>query len=255
MWDRVSRLIDRVKSARHDDVDYIDNINAAIWRTVKDRVAPLKIQRGYSYESAQRIKDELYTLVPVPATGSPVSSIVAIPNDYYYYLLLYIIIDGVEYFCRPSTFNEIGPLQDDPFAKPSAVKPYFTQQTNGFLLYKGSSGTFGNYRLYYIKKPATTSMGKESDKINSSGTLSIGATYYVYEQAVHNSITYYPGDTFIAANTTLNSGIVIPATVVVNCDLPDNMHEEICKLAATLMLGPVEDFDKKQSLEIDVEKS
>lgn len=255
MYDRVSRLIDRAKSPRHDDVDYIDSINTAIWRIVKDRTAPIRINRSYSYEAAQRIKDELYTIVPPPATGAPVSDLVAVPNDYYYYLLLYITIDGVEQFCKPTTYNEIGPLFDDPFAKPTTVKPYFTQQSNGFRLHKGTSGAFGNYRLYYIKRPAVVSIGQEKNKIDSTGSLSIGVTYYVYEQAVHNSITYYPGDTFVAANTTLSSGIVISAAFVVNCDLPDNMHDEICALAASLLSGQVEDFGKKQSLDIDVEKS
>ena len=68
--ERIDELIDRTKSARFTDKQYYNAINGAITKIVKDRIAPIRVPRKYSVQSAQRVRDELYTLIPAPLTGS-----------------------------------------------------------------------------------------------------------------------------------------------------------------------------------------
>ena len=89
-----------------------------------------------------------------------------------------------------------------------------------------------------------------------AGTVLANAvTYIVYEQAVYITTTYYSGQTITGNGTALISGIVILSSVVVDCDLPVNMHEEVCKLSAAILEGTVESFSKEQDLNIQAEKS
>ena len=255
MRQRIDEYIDRTKAARHLDRAYYNAINAATNMILKDRIAPIRIKRKYSIQSTQRVRDELYTLIPAPVTGSTTASaIVAYPADYYYYLQMYITIAGIKNFCSPTTYNEIGPLEENPFSKPSAVKPYFNELATGLKIHWGSTGAV-SFELTYLRQPATVTIGKQSNKILAGGTLTNAITYLVYEEAVYAAVTYEEGDTITGTGAALTSGIVIETANIVNSDLPVNMHEEICKQAAAIMEGTVEQFNKKQDLSIDVEKS
>ncbi len=255
MRNRVDQLIDRTRSARHDDSEYYSSINAAIIQIVKDRVAPIRIPRKYSVQSAQRIRDELYTLVPAAVTGAPTGNDVIRPADYMYMLLLYATISSEVNYCRPTTYNQVGLLASNPFKKPSTVKPYYNEYTTGIKIDFGPTGTFSAYELWYVKNPATVSIGFERDKLFGGTTLTNTIIYYVYEDAVYNGVTYYPGETILGTGAVLTSGTILITTKVVNCDLPVNMHDEVCYKAAALLEGTVEAFGKKQDLNIETEKS
>src|SRR5690348_8513204 len=136
---RVEQLTDRTRSARFKDVDKINAINDAILRIVKDRVAPIKVARKYSIQSVQRVKDELYTLIPDAVTGATVSGSVPYPDDYFYYLLLYVTINGVRQRARPTTYNELSVLEINPFKKPTVVKPYYNEFVDGLRLHYGGT--------------------------------------------------------------------------------------------------------------------
>lgn len=253
--ERIDELIDRARTSRFTDKNYYNAINGAITTIVKDRIAPIRPPHKYSVQSAQRIRDELYTLIPTPATGSVSGNNVAHPNNYLYYLLLYVTIDGKQQYARPTSYNEIGPLKENVFMKPSAVKPYFNEYTSGIKIEFGSSGTITTYELWYVKNPATVSIGEERDKIIAGTSLSNGVDYYVYEEAVYNTVTYSPGEVITGTGANLTSGIVIINTKIVNTDLPVNMHEEICYKAASLLSANNEDYNKKSTLDIEIERN
>lgn len=255
MIDRVQQLLDRVKTSRFTDQDYINSINEAINIIVKDRLDPIRIPHQYSVQSAQRIRDELYPLV-VLATGSVSAGLVAFPADYLMYLLLYTTVDGTEQFARPINYNLEGDTKRDPFSKPTATKVYYNERATGLRVFTAATSSFTTYQLWYIKNPAVVSIGRERHKIAPDpNALTINVTYYVWEDALHNGTTYEVGETFVAANANLNSGYVIPAANITNCDLPGNMHQEVCAMAAKILSGQNEDYNKKQSLDMDVEKS
>ena len=260
MRERVDQLIDRTRTGRHTDVAYYNAINAAIDTILKDRIEPIRLPRKYSIQSSQRIRDELYTLVPAPVIGNITLATVTFPADYLYYLLLYVTADASfpATACTPTSYNEISETKINPFLKPSSTKLYFNENVGGLLVHTDTLTTLVNapYELWYVKNPAVVSIGYQRDKILAGGSVNNGTTYYVYEQTVYNGVTYEEGETFVAgATATITSGIVIVASVVVNCDLPVNMHEEVNKLAAAFLSGNVEDYQKKQTFDIDVEKS
>lgn len=247
---RVDELIDRTRTARHTDSEYYNAINGATAELIKDRVEAIRPPKRYSVQSSQRLRSELYTLIPAPWAGSTfATNVVTFPTDYYYYLVLYISTGSTpKTSCTPTTYDEVGLLSINPFKKPSAIKPYFNERASGLQVECGGLTSF-TYELWYIKIPQTVTIGFERDKITSGGAIGNGTDYYVYEDCVYNSNTYYAGEKFTGgATATLTSGIVIPASIVVNSDLPANLHEELCVMTAKKLSLTVENYNKEQRL-------
>jgi len=268
MRERIDQYVDRTRTARHEDISYYNAINAAINMILKDRLEPIRLRRKYSVQRTQRIRDELYTLVSTTTpTLMVANNLVPFPADYYYFLQLDITISSVIYSASITSYNELGPLKENPFMKPSAVKPYFVETATDLRVYWDDSGLL-TYELIYIKQPALVSIGEERDKISTVVALTAATVYYVYEDATYAATVttgtgavvtsgqvLAAGETFTATGANLLTGIVINTAKVVNSDFPVNMHEEICKQAAEIMEGTVEQFAKKQALAVDVEKS
>ncbi len=248
MQTEVSFLVDRESSARFTDDQYMTAINSAIVSILEDRLDNIKNPKRYSFESVQRVRDELYTLVPPTVTIVPVGNLVPYPSNYNYFLKLECIIDGNTTLSRPTSYNESGTLPENPFKKPSNTKTYFDQNADGFVIDRGAAGTFSAALLDYVKNPDTVTIGNPNNKITDGGALVIGSVYIVYEEAVENSVTYYEGQTFTAATAVLTSGTVILNSIVVNCNLPVKLHKEITRLAASYMTGTISEFDKEQDL-------
>lgn len=248
----ISKLNDRVRSARFNDDQYMSAINQAIELILNDRIDNIKNPKRYSLQSIQRVREELYTLVK-NVTIVPVSNIVAFPADYRYYLYLECTIDGESNYARPTNYNEIGPLKQNPFRKPSGEKPYFNDVATGLFIHH--TGTiFSSASLDYLKIPNVVSIGYENNKV-ATGTLTNGTSYYVYEEGVYAGTTYYEGQTVVGTGAALTSGIYIPVSVCTSCDLPEHLQKEINRMASAIMQGTIEDYMKKQQLEIDNQKS
>ncbi len=259
MLDMVSFLNDRVSSPRFSDASIMQAINSSITSIVEDRLDNIKKAKRYSFEQVQRVRDELYTLIPPTLTIVPMGNTVAYPttgNGYNYFLKLECVIGGVITLTRPTSYGESGTLEENPFKRPSNVKTYFDQSRSGFVIKRGATGSFTSALLDYVENPDTVTIGKESDKISSGGSvLTVGVIYMVYDQSVHSGVTYEPGQTFTAAATSLTSGVVIPNSVIVSCNLPDKIHQEVCRLASAVMNGSVSDFNKKMDLKNDNQDS
>ena len=265
---QVDDYLDRVKSGRFPDRTYMSAINDAIITIVNDRIEPLKQKKTYSVQATQRVRDELQPLIPTPIltlTTTVVANVGTIysvtkPADYHYYLELYAKISGVRYFCIPMSYNDRGEIMDNPFRKPSATKPYFTEGHLGIHIQ--ATDTIGSttvaptaVEFYYIKKPNVVSIGQERHKIVAGGTLTNALTYYVYDESVYSGVTYAPGESIAGSGAALTSGTVILSTNTTLSDLPDSMYYEICTKAASIMSGNGDDFAKKQLLNNDVDKA
>lgn len=248
LMDMAGFLNDRQRSARFEDDQYMKAINSAIGLILEDRLFNIKTQKSYSFESVQRVRDELYTLIPPTVVSVPVENVVSTPTDYNYYLRLVCTIDGVNTIARATSYNEYPLLNSNPFEKPKTTRPYFDQNSLGFNVVFGNSGNFTSAALDYVKNPAIVTIGKETDKIEAGTTLTIGISYIVYEEAVSNGITYVAGDIFTATVVTLDSGVVIPTSVIVNCDFPVKLHQEVARQSSAIMNSSVSDYDAKQSL-------
>ncbi len=256
MMERVAALNDRVKSARYTDNQYIDALNEATEEIVNDLIDPIKTGAKYSFQSAQRVRDQLYPIVPSPATGALVGGVALYPADYKYYLLIWVTISGVKTFVRPTDYNKEGELVDgDPFEAPSDEQVWFNERDTGLRVLHGPT-TPSAYELWYVKQPTLMSIGNENDKIVAGNVLTNAVNYIAYDQTVYNSITYYPGDTIAGIGglgTLFVSGTVIPFAKVVNTELTQ-LTDQVCKLASMIMSGTAEVWNKKQSLRQDVDR-
>jgi hypothetical protein len=245
----IDRLIDRVKSPRFHDDSYYAAINEAIKKILDDRTENTKRDRKYSAQSTTRLRNELYTLVQPTTPITPAGAIVAFPSDYYYLLSMENTVDGITNVCSSITFNEKGLIERNPFKRSSTVRTYYTENRLGWEIDTPTGSTFSLSEIVYIKMPDTVSIGTDQDKIDSSGTLVAGTTYYVYDEALYNGTTYVEGSTFTAtAPLNIVNGTVIDAVNVTNTDMPEHIQDEINSYAAAIMEGTVDDYQKEQNL-------
>jgi len=250
----IDNLIDRVKSPRFTDSRYYDAINQAQKKVLDDRTENIKRQRSFGVQTSQRLRNELSTLIR-RATGAPAGSFIPYPTQYYYLLSIENTVDGITNACRPVTYNEQGLINRNPFRRPKSDKTYFNDSLTGWTILLPTGGNFTQYNMFYIATPVVVTIGQESNKITGPGTLVIGQTYYVYDEAVHNGITYIDGATFVAVNTILTSGTVINSSFVIDSDMPSQLHEEIIRLSAAIMDGTVDEYEKENNLKQTNEES
>lgn len=254
MRDLIDFYNDRYKSPRFADSNYSAAINAAIIYLFKDKTDNKKLFRKYSFQSNEQVRRELYSLIKT-VTIVPTGDVVVYPADFDYLGDLMVTINGAVQYVKPTNFNEIGPLQQDPFRKPSVTKPYYIENNVGLVVYYGGSGSFSSSSLTYLKKPNTVSMGIETDKISpGANVLTNGTSYVAYTDAVQNGVLRPSGTQFTATGTSLTSGTVIPFSILVNCDLPESVHDEICKVSSEIMNGTIEDYNKANFMQREVEK-
>ncbi len=254
LMNEVLSLVDRDGSARFSDSKIIKSLNTAIDRIVEDRLDNIKVKKNYSFESVQTVRDQLFTLIPPTLNIIPVGNIVAYPSDYNYYLKMMCTIDGDSVVARPTTYNQQGVAYENPFSKPTDVKPYFDQNVDGFVVYRDidNTGSFTLAQLDYIKNPDVLSIGNESNKMITGAFLVLNVQYIVYEEAVYNGVTYVEGDIITGLGTVnLTSGIIIPNSLIVNCNLPVKLQYEIIAIAASILQKSISQFNEGQMLEKD----
>lgn len=246
----IDSLIDRVKSPRFTDKRYYEAINQSIKKILDDRTENIKQPKKYSVQSSERLRNELYSLI---VNVAPVAGVaVAFPVDYYYLLELVVTCNGETNVCRALSYNEDGLIERNPFKKARAYKTYFNETSSGWIIKVPTGGVISAIDLSYLKTPNIVSIGQENNKISTgANVLTLGSTYYVYDEAVHNTTTYYEGQTFVAVNTALNSGTVINSANIVNSDMPETLQDEIERLAAAILDGTVQDYVSKQDLKVD----
>lgn len=251
----IDNLIDRVKSARFADNRYYQAINEAQQVILDGRSESVKVPKQYSFQSSQRLRDTLYTLIAPTVSGAPISNdTIDMPDDYYYLTLMQATITdnfsgAVETNAiRAITYGEQGIFKRNPFKKPKLEKSYFDERNGNWKIFIPDNSTLTSYSLDYLKRPVRVSIGNEGDKITAGGTLVLNAKYYVYDECIVGGITYYDGVMFVANGTTLTSGTVIPFNNVVNCEFPIELHDEINRLAAAIMMNSLDNYLKETML-------
>lgn len=141
----------------------------------------------------------------------------------------------------------------DPFTIPDNENIYFNERATGLRVLHGSTA-LGTYEFWYVKNPATVSIGQERNKVITGGTLTNAIVYYVYEEAVYSGTTYAMGETITGSGATLTSGIVISTANIVTCDLPSILQDEVCRMSSKIMCQTIEDFNKEQFIQQDLNK-
>jgi hypothetical protein len=260
---------DRSKSARYYFQEINQAVNDAIDKkinSITDTDNPNKVS---GIDRIQKFRDELYTLIksttPAAPTGPTTITTVEgdfnkyhvnFPTDYRTYDRMSLITNSVTTYARDTTSNEIGPLLDCSFRCPKKKKIYFLEDATGLSLYSADVDTISSVTLTYIKAPAAFSIGTESNLINEgTGVLTISTSYTAVEDSVYNAIVRKSGTVFSTngALTDLTSGQVILTSLLTPIELPVKTHDDICKMAAAILLGPTEDFEKSAFAEKESE--
>lgn len=248
----IDDYLDNPRGARYFRIQY-DNAVASAIRNIIDSIIPSDPTKPITVEIQQAASDNLYTLLKTQ-TAAPTTDIALYPADYRFFDSIYATIGGVQYWCRPTTPNKKGPMQDDSFRRATDIKPYYFQQLTGFKILHGI-GTVTSVDLNYYKTPLVFSIGKDSQLI-SAGTAIVNASVYIaVDPSVQNSVSYNIGDQFTAVGTTLTSGTVILASNTVAIELPEKLHDKVAKLAAEILLGQTQQFNQSAFAEKEADKS
>lgn len=264
---RIEFYLDSTRNGRFPRTEKSLAVNDAIRKFIDDIFGDIDNKNTYGFQSIQQVRDDLFTLIKVstitPTTLSPVTTDygsfivnhVNDPSDYYEFVALRTLINGISTYVRPASNNNLGPLLEDSFKMPSNKQPYYLDDDTGYQIYRGSTGTLTSAEMTYIKTPAIYSMGADSQLIGPGNNLTIGLDYIATEVSVNNLVTYQPGQLFNAGAISLDSGQVILASNTTTCDLPPKTHEIIAKMAVEILSGAISDFNRAAFTEKEVKES
>lgn len=235
-----------------EEIDYW--LNNSIRKFGKTRYGGMNV-KSTSFEETQKRIDDLRTLienVTVAAVSSTASDYPNgyrwdLPSDYWFALAeeanITVSATTTRVGIVECTIDEYRQRLDDPYSEHklhyTLAKPLRLFNGNTVELISDGNYTVDDYYLTYFKKP------QEVDVANvASGSIVAGTTYGVYNTdgsyVTYNSINYYSGSTFIGLSGTTTYTESGTSTVNTSCNLPEHTHDEIVKLAVSMMLENIE---------------
>ena len=268
----------RTSREMHDDIDFLtDKVATGRWKRsernralnfaqdyiVQERYDDYKLNKPYSFQSNQRIRDELRPIVVDDLLLVLSGKDAILPSDYRHLLLLELLMNGEtdRVYSVATTYNQLGLLEDNPFSKPEKDYPKHIENQNGITFKTGSTDITNSY-IYYIRNPIKIEFGDE--KINSSLTLSLAVTlvanltYTVISGGVQYTGTLYTiGQNFTVVSAMLFADLNSSTTIRAgnDCELPGHLHDEIINKAASQLQGITEDYNQRNLLEMEARKS
>jgi len=250
MKERVDSYMDRARTSRFPFQQY--NLT---FQTVQKRIVE------FFKDDVDEVRKYLYTLktdlTPAVSTLSPTPtytiSHVNYPSDYYYFQVMNIFVDSVLAQVTPVDDDSLNRTLQNTWTTPTNKYIFQREDATGWKVYRGLGGTV-TCELTYLKNPSDFYIGNESDLIDDTGTLTNGINYTAVEQSVQNSVTYNAGDQFVAVGTVLTSGQVIPTSILVDSNLPEQIQEKMCWIVAEILSGNISDFNKEMFVEKEVNK-
>jgi hypothetical protein len=200
MLEDIDLILDRTRSPRFEITDKVRALNMAQDKVINDRYDNVKREKRYSFQTYERIRSELRTIVAHKAVATVASEVVAFPADFLYLLGLHPTIDSVEVTADPMTYDEDVIIQNDPFDKPTKEIPRYLESNAGIKVYHDGT-TFTAAKISYLQIPTVMYMGETS---YSTPTAFVnGQVLYVDAGTVtYNLIDYTVGDTFTIATAT-----------------------------------------------------
>tara|TARA_R110000824_G_scaffold24989_6_gene87455 strand:+ start:1641 stop:2288 length:648 start_codon:yes stop_codon:yes gene_type:complete len=208
MHEDLDLLTDKVESPRFTSPEKDRVLNMAQDRIIQDRYDNIKRDTGYSFQSLQRVRDEMRTLIkelPYIAVGVAIGGghyTFTLPSDYRNEILLQGNVDSKTVTSIPIDYDTFGVAEEDPFNNFTPTNPRHVESgATSVKVYTGT-GTLFFVALSYIRIPAV-----------------------------------------IDFNTGTNS------------ELPGTLHDELVTLAASIINGTVEDYQKYQLLEKESRES
>lgn len=262
--------LDSEKSPRFKKKAIDKAINSAISDIVLDRYDNIrKSQKEYAFQTAQRLRDELYSIVKEASDLTVVNDIIALTQitDYWLLLAMRVDISGITINTIPLTYDELNIVEINPFIRPSIVYPervYRIESSEGVKIVFGDTGSLVSGHAYYLMKPAKVNIGTE---INSSATNILPGTKIIayVDSVLHifsegsaspHEYTLLEEEEYENPSGTNVDYIQIHSGICfinyTDTDLPDMLHEEIARKAAAILSGNVENYNRESSLEKDI---
>jgi hypothetical protein len=144
-------------------------------------------------------------------------------------------------------------LLNDSFRHPTNEKPYYVEDSTGYTVYRGTTGTM-TVSFDYIRQYTAFSIGSETQLIVTAGTLTSLLVYYAVEISVYNGTTYQIGASITGTGAALTSGAVILASNTSPIDLPTKVQERLCKMCADKLLYSIGMIEQGQVIEREAGK-
>jgi hypothetical protein len=278
---KVTFFLDSVNSPRFNTFKKDESLNTAIMDIILDRYDNIrKAQKDYAFQTSQRLRDELYTLVKKQSNLSASGGIIPktnFPSDYMLLLSMKANISGTWINTIPVTYDEYNILELNPYTYPSIEYPeriYRIESQQGVEIRFGDVGTLIAAEIFYLARPARVSIGTTLDSTSptiyktavpeiiayTDGILRLvmggggggGATDDLGDKSIKKGEKYIIG-TYSEVGVQIISGIF--AYDYTECDLPEVLHEEICRKAAQVLSGNVENYNRSQSLTNDIKNN
>lgn len=249
--ERVRFHINRTQSPRMDDRRFNQAIQIATSDFILDRVDNIKrLRKAYGFETATRVREELQSLTKRVSLNLPVVNIINLPTDYMYEVGLEVDKgNGFYVNSAPVSISELLGSYSNVHYRPTSENPCHVQHGLTIEISTGGMNKIKDVILWYIKQWSHPFIN--DNLIQPGNNLTVGEEYYSESIVNHNGLTYPAGVVFTATSTLLTSGTV---KNVKNLPLPDIAHEEICKRAAAIYAGTVENFQRNQLKESEIEK-
>ena len=248
MCTKVDFFIDKVRAPRFSITRHkIPALNTAMRDFINDRYDNIKDDKGkIQFESIERVRDELYPLIVEVNLTTIIQNIATQPTDYMYEIGMRMNIDGRLYRSQQLSYNELDDveLSLNAFTSPGKSEDgvYHLKTSRGFRAVYGIGATgIQVMHLRYLKQPPD--IVRSETNILAGPNLTVGQLYLVTgtNSITHNAVVFTPGSYFTAVNNTFAGGTVV---LIVDCILPDNTHDEICKRAANILMSTVDDYNK-----------
>lgn len=267
-------FLDSVNSPRFTLSKKDEAINSAIMDIVLDRYDNIRAQqKQYAFQTSQRLRDELYTIVKHPAVIVASGGIIpktSFPSDYMLLLSMKANVSGQWINTIPATYDEVNVLELNPFTHPSIIYPeriYRIENSEGVEVIFGDVGALVSGDINYMAKPVTVSIGTEvgiNEWVYLSDSPSVIAYVDSTVQLILSGGPVWPPipikkneEYIIGTNSevsiTLITGILFKDYT--NTDLPVMLHEEMSRKAAQILSGNVENYNRSQALEQDIKNT
>ena len=250
---RVLFHMDRSRSPRYTNEDISAAIQTAASDFVMDRYDNIKkLEKNYAFETMQRVRDELRTIVSKVLITPNSSRVGVLSTNYMFDVGVRQQINGLWKNSVPKAIGERLGGERNVYFRPTEEYPTHEQIKNEIFCYP-AEGVLSSIEMHYIEDyplPLIT------DTVIASGigVLTQGVTYHVEGNSIaYDGTTYQPTDTFTAgANLSFTGTGTV--RVIVDVPLPAASHEEIAKRGASILSGIVENFNRNQLKENEIQK-
>ena len=157
MHEDLDLLIDKVQTPRFTSPEKDRVLNYAQDRIIQDRYDNIKRDTGYSFQSLQRVRDEMRTLV----TDVPYTPVVnqgnyytfTLPSDYRHEILLQLNLNAQTVTSIPIDYDTFGVAEEDPFNVMTAEYPRHIESGNNEVRVYAGTGTLAYVVISYLKNP------------------------------------------------------------------------------------------------------